>query len=184
MTGLNLLDDLYEILSELFKGYSLINKAGVLQQVKIFRQYIPQPAGITRETKGLENYADSDYELNFPSITIKLGEVVNKEENRLDQARMSIKFLTGIYDATPESTGYRDILNIHERIREYFLINRIINQKFRLNMPLNSRLLNSDTWPVYFGEIDLNFDIGRPLMHKDFVMKPQRPEKDRREILI
>lgn len=174
MTELDLIDALYDTLSEIFTGYSLLNKSGVLQQVKIFRQYIPEPAGITANSKGLENYADSDYEANFPSIIIKLGEIVDKEENRLDQSRINVKILAGVYDATPESTGYRDLLNMIEKIREFFLINRIINKKFWLDMPLKSRLIEADTWPVYFAEMDLVFDIGRPLMQKDFIMKPER----------
>lgn len=174
MTELELIDALYDVLRELFSGYRLMNKAGMLQEVKIFRQYIPEPAGITAQSKGLANYADSDYEANFPSIIIKLGEVTDKEENRIDQSRIDVKFLAGVYDATPESTGYRDLLNMIERMREYFLINRIINQKFRLEMPLKSRLVEADSWPVYFAEMDLVFDLGRPLMQKDFVMKPER----------
>lgn len=174
MTELDLIDSLYEKLKYLFAGYQLLNKAGVLSEIKIFRQFIPQPAGITAKNTGLANYSDSDYEANFPSIIIKAGEIIDKEENRLDQARINIKFLTGIFDDKPECTGYRDILNIHDRIREYFLINRILDNKFRLEMPFKSRLVEADTWPIYFGEMDLIFDAGRPVMQKDFIFRPER----------
>lgn len=188
MTELLLIDALVERLSRLFTGYSLLNKSGVLQEVKIFAQYLPQPAGITIATKnkrGIENYEAEDYEANFPCVIVKVGDVIDKEEGRIDSAICNIKLLTGIYDGVSvdaseeertwrrQMQGYRDILNIHEKIREDFLNERVTAQRFRMAMPMKSRILESDTWPVYFGEMELNFEIGRPMM-KDFVYEMKR----------
>ncbi len=44
MTELNLLDALVSKLNETFKNYELIAKHGVMQTVKVFAQYLPQPS--------------------------------------------------------------------------------------------------------------------------------------------
>lgn len=188
MTELLLIDALVERLKKLFKGYVLLNKSGVLQEVKIFAQYLPQPAGITIATKkkrGVENYEAEDYDANFPCVIVKAGEIIDNEQGRMDSSICDIKLLTGIYDGVSEDAdedekairrqmqGYRDIMNIHERIREDFMNERVTAQRFRMCMPLKARLLEADTWPLYFGEMEMKFEIGRPMM-KDFVYKMQR----------
>ncbi len=66
-------------LRELLRGYSLPSRfqgadgaepsmQAVMQEVKVFAQYLPQPSGITFAEKaaGLKNYTSDDYESNFP----------------------------------------------------------------------------------------------------------------------
>ena len=63
MNRIVLLDNLVERLSKVFRGYELPNKAGVLQEVQVFSQYVPQPQGITfgdKEQSGVKNYGASD----------------------------------------------------------------------------------------------------------------------------
>ena len=175
MTTLLLIDALCARLKQLFTGYSLLNKLGVLQEVKIFAQYTPQPAGISINSPnaGLTNYANEDYENNFPCIVVKLVESIDDEENRINQSTARVKFLTGIYDDKPECQGWRDILNIHERIREDFYVNRVTAERYRLNMPVKAKLYDVETWPVYFGEMDLVFEVGRPVM-KEYIYRGRR----------
>lgn len=173
MPELGLIDALSSELRELFKGYMLLNKAGVLQEVRVFKQYMPQAEGLAigAEKKGIAAYGVSDYEENFPCIVLKYTEHTDKEENRLDQSITSIKLLYGVYDEKAECEGWRDILNMIEKTRDYLLVNRIVARKYLLNMPIKTRLVEGDTWPVYFGEMDMAFTTGRPVMGKDFVTK-------------
>lgn len=175
MTELLLLDELVARMKKLFAGYTLLNKSGILQEVRVFAQWVPQPAGITINDPrtGIKNYAASDYESNLPCVLVQLGESIDTEQGRIDAASCGVKFLTAIYDANPECQGYRDILNIQERIREDLLNERITARRFRMAMPLKSRLLDTDTWPVYFGEIEAIFEIGRPVM-KEVIYAPKR----------
>lgn len=172
MIELDLLDELSARLEDLFAGYTLLNKAKVLQEVKIYKQYLPQSSGMTiGGTKGLGGYSDADYESNFPCIIVKYLDHTDKEERRIDQSMTNIKVLYGVYDDAPECQGYRDILNMIDTTRATLLQERIIGKQFLLNMPMKSRLLDGDTWPVYFGEIDLWFTTGRAIMGKDYIYK-------------
>ena len=172
MIELDLLDTLSARLEDLFDGYTLLNKAKVLQQVKVFKQYLPQSSGMTiGHTKGLGGYSDSDYESNFPCIIVKYIDHTDKEERRIDQSLTNIKLLYGIYDDASECQGYRDILNMIDMTRTALLQERIIGSKFLLNMPLKTRLLEAESWPVYFGEMDAVFTTGRAIMGKDYIYK-------------
>ena len=168
MLELELIDALAIELDELFDGYLLPNKAGTLQQVAVFKQFVPTATGLTAGSgAGLNGYTDSDYESNFPCIVVKYVEHTDYEERRLDQSLTNIKLIYGVYDAAVECQGYRDILNMIDMTRLRFLNDRIVAQKFMLDMPVKTRLLEADTWPVYYGEMDLKFITGRPVMGRD-----------------
>ena len=169
MTGIELVDGLKTRLQELFTGYSLLNKSGVLQEVQIFTQYMPQPSGVTINNKGLQNYQGDDYNLNFPSIIISSRESIYQEERMLAQAIHKVRLIIGIYDDNSICQGWRDIANIEDRIINNMLVDRVIAEKFRLEMPITFKYVDVDTWPVYFGEIEMSFTIGRALQRHDYI---------------
>lgn len=169
MTSQELMDGLGRRLGELFKGYTLLNKAGVLQEIRIFYQYVPQPSGVTVTVKGMKNYQDNDYEANFPCIVIQSTESKYLEERNIAQAVHNIRLLIGIYDDNSECQGWRDIANISDRIINSFSVDRIVEQKFRMNMPMVMKYIDVETWPVYFGEVVMSFDVGRAMMRHDYI---------------
>ena len=172
MNELDLLDAVISKFENLFAGYTLLNKSGELQEVKIFAQYLPMSEGLNfanKDLAGIENYQKSDMDLNFPCIIVKLIECEDREERRIDSSLVKMKILFACYDENRLCQGYRDILNMQERVRDNLLIERVIANKFRLEMPIKTRLLECETWPVYFGEMDLIWQIGRPVMRKEFV---------------
>lgn len=174
MTALNLIDELCYKLKMLFEGYTLLNKNKVPQEVRIFPQYMPQPQSVTLSERvtGLKNYTESDYEANFPSIVVQHLELSDFEENRIEMSVHKIRLLFGVFDDEPNCQGYRDILNMIDLVRNNFLVYRILANKFRLNEPMISKILDADTWPVYFGEMSLSYESGRPSMpSKNFVYK-------------
>lgn len=175
MNAIDIADGLAVWLSCEFNGYQLLNKNGILQEVRIFRQYIPQPQGITFSTsdKGMKGYDDSDYEANFPCIIVKCGDITDQEENRIDMSRVNVRLLYGVYDASPECQGWRDILSMIDKTRHDLLIDRVIARKYVVQMPLVSRLLEADTYPVYFGEMVMTFDAGRPRRPHDYVYRSE-----------
>lgn len=169
---LTLIQDLTSRLSGLLKGYSLPGKSGLLQEVRVFAQYVPQPSGIsfsTKDQRGLKNYSSSDYESNFPCVIVQLGEMNDVEERSKTHSTCDVRLLIGIYDDAPECQGYQDVLNIQELIRQYLLEHRILANRHLLMMPMKCRLLDSETWPVYFGEMNLLFQVGRPVRNSDYV---------------
>ena len=175
MIEINLLDALVTELSEVFKDYELPAKSGLLQNVKVFAQYLPQPSAIEFNDDDDDNdngeiapqgYAPADIEANFPCVIVKLDDTTIKEEGTLDSVRINVRFLVGIYDNNPDCQGYRDVLSIIEKTQQYLLgmPNRILQNRYQLQMPMRSYLFEEQAWPVYFGQIETVWETGRPLM--------------------
>ncbi len=158
-------------MSEIFADYSLTNKNGVLQNVRIFSQYMPLPNGISLANKasGIKNYDETDYEANFPCVIIHYDDCVDDEERRLELSTHKVKLIFGAYDEDKECQAYIDIMQMMDIVKLELLTRRILAGKFRLNMPVKSQLLELDTWPIYFGQLDLIYESGRATMPADFV---------------
>ena len=81
MTQINLIDALVAYLTELFKDYELPAKSGLLQTVKVFAQYLPQPKEVEvavnddddSESEAItpEGYSPEDIESLFPCVIVK-----------------------------------------------------------------------------------------------------------------
>lgn len=180
MTRLELLLSLVSRLKERFTGYTLPNKEGVQQQISIFTQWLPQGKGITfdkRDAYGLKGYDEDDYNTNFPCIIARLEDMTDSEENKLTASTVNMKILTGIYDANPDVQGYRDILNVQEVIRQMLLEHRILAGQYVLRMPFRSKLLDVETWPVWWGEQEMTYTLGRPVMDWEYVHGGMRPPR-------
>ena len=196
MTRAELIDSLTSGLKKLLKGYTLPSRLqgtdgessgiqNVMQEVKVFAQYLPQPEGITfdsreypniRKYDRLKNYDADDYESNFPCVIVKLGDMTDSEEQSRNHSSVKVSILAGVYDESPECQGYMDLLNLQEVIRKWLLEERVLARKFLLRMPLMSRLDDSETWPVYFGTMELTYELGRPVRSSEYVYRYERPE--------
>ena len=176
MIEINLLDALVAELTQLFKDYELPAKSGLLQTVKVFPQYLPQPSEIeviddesgdeSENTTTPQGYAPADIEANFPCIIVKLNELTIKEEGTLDKYRLNVNMLVGTYDESSDCQGYRDVLNIMERTRDYLLTmpNCVLAHSYQLQTPMKSYLFDDQPWPIFLGQIETLWETGRPLM--------------------
>lgn len=176
MTELTLLDALVDRYREFFRGYELKGKSGLLQEVKVLAQYLPQPSAVTVKTDETDEaidpqgYTVTDIESIFPCVIVRIGEVTDREEGTLDQSRIGVQFIVGVYDDAPDCQGYRDVYNIIEAIRQDLLTMpaRVLDNRYRLEMPLVSDLVPEQEWPFYFGYIESVWETGRPMMPRNF----------------
>ena len=171
MIELNLLDSLVARFKELFADYELPAKSGLLQNVKVFAQYLPHTEAEVNGDEDEEEiqpqgYSASDEESKFPCVIVHFDESIDREENTLDANRINMRILVGTYDESADCQGYRDVLNIIERIRQDLLTmpSRVLDSRYRLEMPLKSYLFDEQPWPVYFGQIETVWETGRPMM--------------------
>lgn len=186
LSALDMINAVKVELERLFSGYSLPNKAGEMQNVKIFAQYMPPPSGITVADKGKNNvdqYSNDDFNMNFPCVLIKLSEVTDNEEGRLDQNHAELRLLFGVYEWHYETSEgeteseqfksecWHDVLNMMELVRQNWLKERIIGRRFKIEMPIVMNLLDDETWPLYFGEMKLKIITGRMGRELDYVYR-------------
>ncbi|MBQ6738478.1 MAG: hypothetical protein IJP41_08510 [Synergistaceae bacterium] len=177
MTELGLIDALVAFLKKIFADYQLPAKSGLLQNVQVFAQYMPQPEAVevstddedeTEETDTTEplGYTATDIESNFPCVIVKFEECTIKEEGSIDAVRINVSFLVGTYDESADCQGYRDVLNIIDKIEQEILElpARVLAQKYRLEMPLKDYLPPEQPYPIYLGVIETVWETGRPLM--------------------
>lgn len=194
MIELNLLDALVARLTEKFADYELVAKHGVMKTVKVYAQYLPQPSSAVIKPKDdsesivPQGFTYTDAETLFPCVIVKFEEATDKEEGTLTQTRVNVNILVGVYDAITaenerklesgeetelqpsDSQGYRDVLNIIEVIRQDLLTlpGRVLDGRYRLEMPLKNYLFDDQPWPIYFGQIESVWETGRPLMPRNF----------------
>ena len=177
MTELGLIDALVAFLKKIFADYQLPAKSGLLQNVQVFAQYMPQPEAVevntddkdeTEETGTTEplGYTATDIESNFPCVIVKFEECTIKEEGSIDAVRINVSFLVGTYDESADCQGYRDVLNIIDKIEQEILElpARVLAQRYRLEMPLKDYLPPEQPYPIYLGVIETVWETGRPLM--------------------
>ena len=172
MNRVDLLDALVSEFKQEFAGYFLPNKDAVMQEVKVYSQYLPQPQNITyteRERRGLAGYEENDYATNFPCVIVRLEDMTDSEEGSTELCTVRVQVIAGVYDDTPESQGYRHILAMQDKIRLLLLDRRVIGRKFLLDMPVKSKLLDIETWPVWYGQQELTYHAGRPLQNWEYV---------------
>ena len=105
---------------------------------------------------------------------MRLGEMTDSEERSVNQSLVNVTLLMGVYDEGVQCQGYRDVLNMQEAARVDLLEHRVLAGKHLLKMPVKSRLLDADTWPVYFGEMDLVYQVGRPMQGYGWVERHAR----------
>ena len=174
MTELDLLDALVARLTELFNNYELTAKSGLLQNVRVFAQYLPQPQPVTTEDneEAIEpqGYTAADIESNFPCVIVKLDEATDREEGSMNATRINMRLLVYVYDESPDCQGYRDVLNIIETIRQELLTlpGRVLNKRYRLEMPMKNYMFDEQIWPIYVGQIETVWETGRPIMPRNF----------------
>lgn len=174
-----LMNDLVALLKQEFAGYMLLNKSEELTELHIYAQYIPQPEGVTFGETGLKSYTEGDYAAHFPSITVRIGEMTDSEEHSLIQSSVKVSLLFGVVDKSPECTGWADLLDIQEKLRGCLLEHRVLGRKHILRMPVKARLNECETWPVYFGEMELLYESGRPVMNSEYVYRPAMMTRER-----
>lgn len=177
MTELDLIDALVAFLKKIFADYQLPAKSGLLQNVQVFAQYMPQPEAVEVNTDDDEEtaeedtteplgYSATDIESNFPCVIVKFEECTIKEEGSIDAVRINVSFLIGTYDESADCQGYRDVLNIIDKIEQEILElpARVLAQRYRLEMPLKDYLPPEQPYPIYLGVIETVWETGRPLM--------------------
>ena len=198
MTELGLIDALVAYLKSIFEDYQLPAKSGLLQNVRVFAQYMPQPEAVEVDTgdevedtesaiagegeslvdeNGAEEtaeespteplgYSASDIESNFPCVIVKFEESIIREEKTIDAVRINVTMLVGTYDESPDCQGYRDVMNIMDKVKLGILTlpSRILAQRYRLEMPLKDSLPPEQPFPIYLGVIETVWETGRPLM--------------------
>lgn len=146
MTPTLLQNCLVEEIKILFDGFLLKNSEEELVPINVYLQYLP--------TKKREE--DADF---FPYIVVRVED--GEEEIAEDSAQCRVVIITGICDWDENYQGYRDVMNILEKMRQHFLKKRIIDNRFEIQGKLKWAINQEEAYPYFFGGLDTTWSIGK-----------------------
>lgn len=142
MTPTILQDGLIDDLKEQLNCFLLKNVKGEQVNLNIYPQNLPAKKG----------QKDSDH---FPYVLIRVmdGEIQEKQDGDLDDT-CKIAFIMGVYDDSDNYQGYKDVINVIDKIKQRLLSKRFYNNQFELIYPFKFLVHDEDTYPYYFGGIE------------------------------
>lgn len=142
MTPNYFLEDMKNELTELFEDFPLAKK------ISIFEQALPIPSS-------------EDEPEPFPYAIVRLAD--GKLEDYENGEIMSVMIIFGAYNIDSANDGYRDVLNLIDFAKRHFLKKQNVKSKYQLVIdsqhPVNWSLPDEDSYPYYFGGLQLYFKI-------------------------
>lgn len=138
----SLVDDFKQQLNEFLLG----NAKGERVNLNIYPQNLPAKKG----------QKDSEH---FPYLIIRVMDGETQEDQGEDKNTCKIAFITGIYDDLDNYQGYKDVMNIIDKIILRLKTKKMYNNQFELTTPMKWVLHDEDTFPYYFGGIETNWNM-------------------------
>ena len=155
MIPTQLQDALVKELSRLFKDFKLKSpNKNEMVELTILPQDLPI----------IYKYEDDEENEPFPYMIVKLdsGNIDDGEAHKV-----KVLILIGIFDNNENKQGYRDVLNIIDRIYIRFGKDRMLDHQYEVEWPFRWQLYEDDTHPYYFGGIEMSFNIPSVLREDD-----------------
>lgn len=142
MTPYVLLHALAEELREATKQFKFIAQAQPDKKISIYEQAIPT-----------EDFEEDTF---YPLICVELLNI----EDAVEMSTAAFLLTIGCY-AGERDSGWLDLLNLMEEVREYLLGRRIIGKHFLLQEPLYSSIVEPVSDSFIFANLFVTFQIPR-----------------------
>lgn len=94
----------------------------------------------------------------FPLVLVKPRALV---DNNDETTIVEVDFIVGARRIGNE--GFLDVVSIVERIRRDLLVTPVIENRARLELPLESEFGEDDAFPQWFGVVSAKFNIPQPI---------------------
>ena len=79
------------------------------------------------------------------------------EEDEYDAWSVSVIIQLGVFDDSKEGKGHRQLLTMIQKITDRFTEYPLLDNAFRARQKMDWELLDEDTYPFYFGGIEMHF---------------------------
>ncbi|MFT5872814.1 MAG: hypothetical protein ACI8WT_001751 [Clostridium sp.] len=145
-------DFLVKEFKKIFLGFKLKNVKNEDSELNIYPQYLPAK----------KSQKDSDH---FPFVTVKIME--GEDPNEIDANTCRIMLMVGIYDINEDYQGYKDVLNILQKMYEHLMVNKLFDDRYEIEYPIKFTLTDEDYQPYFFGALDTSWIIGKVTMKPD-----------------
>lgn len=105
----------------------------------------------------LVNEDDEDQSEYFPYYIVRITEASTADDDEPWVVPVDIYF--GVYNADKDALGHRSILNMMQRVIDRFAAEPLFNGKFRALQDIHIALQDEDTYPFYFGAVEIKFQV-------------------------
>lgn len=155
-------DDLKTELEAIFEHFYLKDPNNRMSKIHVYEQFLPIPEArdipVTVTDLELEEgtYNAQAKEIPFPYILVRVQEgIIEKIDG---EQTVDVTLIIGVVNRDHQNQGYKDILNIIQKIYERFAKNAILAQKYECVMPIQWALQEEESYPYFFGGMALRFE--------------------------
>lgn len=144
MTPLLLQRALRKDFIQLFEGFFSSEKMDYSEKaVTIYEQDLP----LSIETNEMEG--------KMPYVIIRLSEGEMEQPDEAERVKVVLIFCAQA--AEWNKSGYADVMNMMQRVKERFLKNPVVGSYFTAELPMKWVIQEGDTMDIYFGGMELEF---------------------------
>ena len=145
MTPIMLQKELKKELEELFEGfYSSADAEFKGRSVSVYEQ------NLQLEMENEEMDGDK-----IPYIIVRLSEGELTQWDDTEQVKVILVFCTS--DSDMKRDGYKDCMNMIQKVKERFLKNPQLGAYFNMELPIAWAIQEDESYPIYYGGMELNF---------------------------
>jgi len=142
-------DHLVEVVKTVIGSMKLNNSKNENSIINVYPQYLPSK-------KGQNDRA------HFPYVLVR---IIDGEDSTEELPSLcKIVFIIGIHDDDTNFQGYKDVMNIIEKIRQHLLKKIVFDNKYSLEGQVKWAVNEEDVYPLYFGGIETTWNIGKVMM--------------------
>lgn len=141
MTPIDLMKSLKRFLEQVIQHYSLETNVKTIKEPQVIEMFLPP--------KKYNEIPD------YPFIIIR---IIDGEDTETD-ATVKVKLLFGTY--SEDRDGYADVLNMMERVRQELLKQRILDKKYRMELPYTWKVFEEQPYPEWIGEATTTWVVSR-----------------------
>lgn len=146
MTARELQQGVIEDLRELFKHDLYKTPSGKEEPLHLFSQFLPK----------LQNEDDDD-PFSYIIVRVDSGGI----DTPTDPHKVALILVIGIYDDSEKNQGHATVLEIIERIQQHYEETPALKE-FSFTDPFGWALQDEQSWPYYYGAVNLTFNAPAP----------------------
>ena len=145
MTPLDFQSKLKKRVEEVVRGWKLKGSNGQERHIQVFEQHLPN------KEKSQSRNSQSDF---YPCVLVYLDEGSSNAETVNE---IKVYIVAGVYDDNSDNQGYRDAMNIIQKLKEDLIRKPMIDGKFELKLPVKWKYDGEDNGAFHYALIEAEF---------------------------
>lgn len=107
---------------------------------------------------------EDDVSKRFPYYIVRVEQGSTADDDSPWVVQVGIYF--GVYNPAQDTNGHRSLVNMIQRVADRFAAEPLLNGMFRANQDMSFALQEEDTYPFFFGGLQINFQVPK-IQRKD-----------------